>query len=307
MSDATTGVPAANASVSTMPNLSPPSDGATRRSASRSAWRLRSSATLPSAWTPRRRAARRDSVGLAPTISARPGGARAAPRRRAAGPAGPCARPPGRRRRAAAGPPEARGLRADPPRDVDAVGDHAVAAAVEAPPGPGRRLGHRDPHAQAVQPPAGAGDVALLCEPVRPSSSGTCRRAARRRGVERVPADDRARRLVDVDHVVGAVARAPCAGAERVRRRREVRHRAVRREAERPAERDEPFGHSRGSGRAPPVQPGGEAIGRVERGEHRDVVAVRRNSPESASMCRVTPPGYVHEYGDTKAMRISRC
>ena len=53
MSDATTGVPAANASVSTMPNDSPPSDGATRRSASRSAWRLRSSETLPSAWTPR--------------------------------------------------------------------------------------------------------------------------------------------------------------------------------------------------------------------------------------------------------------
>ena len=23
-------------------------------------------------------------------------------------------------------------------------------------------------------------------------------------------------------------------------------------------------------------------------------------------MCRVTPPGYVHEYGDTRAMRIGR-
>ena len=70
MSDATTGVPAANASVSTMPNDSPPSDGATRRSASRSAWRLRSSETLPRAWTPLSSSSTPStSSGVAPTIS----------------------------------------------------------------------------------------------------------------------------------------------------------------------------------------------------------------------------------------------
>ena len=41
MSEATTGVPAANASVSTMPNDSPPSDGAHSTSAARSAALLR--------------------------------------------------------------------------------------------------------------------------------------------------------------------------------------------------------------------------------------------------------------------------
>ena len=28
------------------------------------------------------------------------------------------------------------------------------------------------------------------------------------------------------------------------------------------------------------------------------------NRSARASMCRVTPPGYVHEYGDTRAIRI---
>ena len=47
MSEATTGVPAAKASVSTIPNDSPPSDGAHSRSASRSARSFSASSTRP--------------------------------------------------------------------------------------------------------------------------------------------------------------------------------------------------------------------------------------------------------------------
>jgi hypothetical protein len=47
MSDATTGVPAANASVSTMPKLSPPSDGAQSTSASASTAVFSASLHLP--------------------------------------------------------------------------------------------------------------------------------------------------------------------------------------------------------------------------------------------------------------------
>src|SRR5215218_421753 len=49
MSEATTGVPAANASVRTMPKLSPPSDGAAITSAARSAADFWASETRPSA------------------------------------------------------------------------------------------------------------------------------------------------------------------------------------------------------------------------------------------------------------------
>src|ERR1700749_4397808 len=52
MSDATTGVPAANASVSTMPNDSPPSEGAHNTSAERNAATLTASSTRPRAVPP---------------------------------------------------------------------------------------------------------------------------------------------------------------------------------------------------------------------------------------------------------------
>jgi hypothetical protein len=74
MSEATTGVPAANASVSTIPKDSPPRDGAQSRSASRSARRLRSSDTLPSACTPVSSSSSPPSSSrVAPTISSRTG------------------------------------------------------------------------------------------------------------------------------------------------------------------------------------------------------------------------------------------
>ena len=52
MSEATTGVPAANASVSTIPNDSPPSDGAQSTCAASSAARFSASPTRPSARIP---------------------------------------------------------------------------------------------------------------------------------------------------------------------------------------------------------------------------------------------------------------
>ena len=52
MSDATTGVPEANASVSTMPKLSPPSEGAQSRSASPSRRHFSASSTGPAIFTP---------------------------------------------------------------------------------------------------------------------------------------------------------------------------------------------------------------------------------------------------------------
>ena len=52
MSEATAGVPEANASVRTMPKLSPPSDGATSRSASPSSRHFSSSVTRPAISTP---------------------------------------------------------------------------------------------------------------------------------------------------------------------------------------------------------------------------------------------------------------
>ncbi len=53
MSLATTGVPCANASVRTIPKLSPPSDGAHRTSASRMTRDFTSSSTRPRTVTPR--------------------------------------------------------------------------------------------------------------------------------------------------------------------------------------------------------------------------------------------------------------
>ena len=119
-----------------------------------------SSSTRPSAVTPARvDEQRRDLVGVG-ADDRQLGGhlARAAPRTRAAAPAGPCARRPGRRTRSAAArrARARRGAGDAARRQLDAVGDDPVVAAVEAPAGPRRRLGDRDPHGQAVELAAGA-------------------------------------------------------------------------------------------------------------------------------------------------------
>ena len=171
--------PAANASVSTIPNDSPPSDGAHSTSAARSA---RSLARVVDA------AERGHALALDQQRRELLGGRadhgqlgrdlrRAAPRRRAAARAGPCARRPGRRTRsAAARRARARAARGTPPSGSDdAVRDHPVAAAVEAPAGPGGGLGHRDPHVQVVELAPRAEQRARPCAAgPTPNSSGTC-------------------------------------------------------------------------------------------------------------------------------------
>ena len=54
------------------------------------------------------------------------------------------------------------------------------------------------------------------------------------------------------------------------------------------------------------VQEGGTPDVRIERREHAHVKCPADSSAVAkASMCRVTPPGYVQEYGETRATRIS--
>ena len=69
MSEATTGVPAAKASVSTIPNDSPPSDGAHSTCARVSAARFSSSSTRPSAVTPRGSASSGDRASASTPIT----------------------------------------------------------------------------------------------------------------------------------------------------------------------------------------------------------------------------------------------
>ena len=76
MSDATTGVAHAKARVSTMPKLSPPSEGATSAfaeasSAVRSAWLRKPSTSIPSSGTRRRDRRSRTASGSAPAIRSR--------------------------------------------------------------------------------------------------------------------------------------------------------------------------------------------------------------------------------------------
>ena len=124
---------------------------------------------------------------------------------------------------------------------------------------------------------------------------------------ERVPADDGRDRLVDVDDVEAAGARARGA-ASRPRAAWSARFDTAPL-AGKPSVR--PSGTTVVGQLAllrarPRVQPRRQTVVRVERREDADVVAEPlENCSASASMCRVTPPGYVHEYGDTRAMRIA--
>src|SRR3954466_6692936 len=209
MSLATTGVPAAKPSVSTMPKLSPPSDGATSRSALASAACLRSSETLPRARTPRGSSmSGATSSSPAPMTSSSTGTcSRSASKARSR---------TGRPLRSTAPPENALGGRAGERggrraavgwrldghdvRHVDAVGDPPVAAAVEAPAGPGGGLGDGDADAQGLELAAHAeraigdavGDRVLRVAVERAD-------ARRDREVEGVVADGRRGRLVDVD------------------------------------------------------------------------------------------------------------
>ena len=250
MSDATTGRPAANASVSTIPNDSPPSDGAHEQVGVEQ--RGVAGGVVDAA--ERRHAGavhqqRRDLVlGGADDRQLGRHHARAAPRRRAAARAGPCARRPGRRTRSAAARPErgGRGGAACPPAGrATPLGMIAVVAAVEAPAGPRRRLGHGQPQVQPVQLAARAEQPGDLVRRDRtPSSSGTCRRAGRRCSTARP--SRRPARPARAGSRRRERRRAARGASSRPRRAvREVRDRAVRRPADRAAERDQPLGRRR--------------------------------------------------------------
>ena len=308
MSDATTGVPAANASVSTMPKLSPPSDGAHSTSAAREHARACRRRCTCRARRRSRSSSRSGAISSAldaDDVQLARARARAAPRRRAAAPAGPCARRPGRRRRSAAGSPSARGARRGAPLGhVDAVGDDPVAPAVEAPAGPRGGLGDRDPHVQPVQPPARAeevrdvvGDDVLGVAVERPDERRVDGRAACPSTARARPARAGGRRRSRRRAARGAAADA----AGRVG---DVRHRAVGREADRAPERDEVLGQLARCGRAPRCRRAARRSSGSTGDSTRTSWPAARYCSASASMCRVTPPGYVHEYGDTSAMRI---
>ena len=292
MSEAITGVPAAKASVRTMPKLSPPSEGAHSTSASARARRLRSSPARPRVSTPRgSTSSGASSASVAPTICRR---------------AGTCSRSASKARSSTARPLRSTACPTKTIRSsdigrrrggrqrqhLDAVGDHAVVAAVEAPAGPGRGLGDGDPHAQAVEQAPGAeqvGDVvgdAVL----RVAVEGADQRRAGRG--QRVPAQRRRHRLVQVDHVEAARPQLVAHGGDGVRGDRQVGDRPVGR-------RSPPCGPARSGSRAPGA-PAARRRGADQRARRSagSWGASTRTSWPSASSCSaspsmwlVTPPG----------------
>ena len=185
--DATTGVPAAKASVSTMPKLSPPSDGAHSTSALASAARLRSSDDLAedadAAVVEQQR--RRPPPRSAPTISSSAGTcSRSASKARSS---------TGRPLRSTAWPtntmrsgrPSARGCGRIAAGTSTPLGMIAVAPAEEAPAGPRRGLGHGDPRVQRVEPAPRADQVRRCCCVTRVLGVAVERPDERRAGARR--------------------------------------------------------------------------------------------------------------------------
>ena len=167
MFEATTGVLEANASVRTIPKLSPPSEGAQSRSASPSSRHFSSSDTRPAISTPS--GSSRSGATSSPVAPATVRRASTpASRKRLEG-----AQQHGQALAAlgaadeqdverAAGPPGIGAGRAQ----VHAVGDDAVAAAVEPARGPLRGLGHRDARAQlGVEAPRSPHVARRWCRP----------------------------------------------------------------------------------------------------------------------------------------------
>ena len=242
MSEATTGVPAANASVSTMPNDSPPSDGAHSRCARLSAARFSLVVDAAEGGDSARLGQQRGQRLLLDPDHGQARGLLLAQRLEGAQQhRQPLAldgladerdlerlarRAPARRGRAALG-------------QRHAVGDDPVVAAEEAPAGPLRGLGHRDPHPDAVHVAARAPQPRdrVRQQVVRVGVVGGDDRREREGG--RHPAGQRRHRLVQVDDVVAAAAqRAPQRGGCE-RRVRDVRLRAVERPPQRGTERDQ--------------------------------------------------------------------
>jgi len=101
---------------------------------------------------------------------------------------------------------------------VDAVGDDAIAPAVEAPGGPGGCLGDGDAGVQAVHAPPAAersGGDAVGEEVLGVGVEGADERQLAEAG-ERIPGEERDDGLVDVQHVVAAVAQLVAHGEDGV-------------------------------------------------------------------------------------------
>ena len=145
---------------------------------------------------------------------------------------------------------------------------------------------------------------------VRRVACGTSWTSGRARHPTRVPADHRRDRFVQVHHVVAAaaqlIAQRGTPSPAPARRSRPPRWPA--RPTVRPERRSTPGSSSRAYRAHAAVQPrplGGDRRGRTGVEDSRVVASRRRTAAASASTWRVTPPGYVHEYGDTRAIRIS--
>ncbi len=160
MSEATTGVPDANASVSTMPKLSPPSEGAQSRSASPSRRHFSPSSTGPASSTPSgssRSGSTSSAAGPATIRRAFTPAPRSASKARSSTgrPLRSSARPTNRMRSSWCGRDRVGGRG----EQVHTVGHDPVAAAVEALRRPARGLGDRDARAQLRVEPPGAEHV----------------------------------------------------------------------------------------------------------------------------------------------------
>ena len=244
MSDATTGVPEANASVSTIPKLSPPSDGAQSRSAWPSRRHLSASSTRPASSTPSGSSSSGStSPGSGPATIRRAltSAPRSASKARSStgSPLRSSARPTNRMRSSSWG----RSGIGHGGAQVDPVGHDPVAAAVEALGGPARGLGDRDSGAQLRVEAACAEEVGR--EPADDPARGVGVEGRDGRDAGRlggVPGDQRGVRLVDVHEVVAAASQLAPEDAHRLGKGAQVGDRAVHREADRPAEGDAVLG-----------------------------------------------------------------
>ena len=302
MSDATTGVPAANASVSTMPNDSPPSDGAParRRRAAPRAWRRRRRGRARSRRRRRPAAARSprrstptivSSAGTAPRSASKARSSTGRPLRSTAWPtnddpqrlAGLArgaarARRPRAARRRWARPGSGRRRSAGPSRRRPRRPRCAALSRLSLRRAPEQRgdLVRRDRLRVAVERADQRGVEAASARPSR-------RRARRARAHARRRARRRAAR--------GAAWRPRSACRRGSRRRRWTASRSCRPSGHEPLGR---AARAAGARRGAAARRGARVV--VERARTRGPHGpAATSSAASASMCRVTPPGYVHE------------
>ena len=224
--------------------------------------------------------------------SAAPARGRAAPRTRAAGSAGPCARAPGRRRRSPAARPGARSARGGRAAggQLDAVRHDPVLAAVEAPAGPGGGFGHRDPHGEPVELAPRAHQVGdgVRQRALRVAVEGADQRRVGRRSAcpsrsSARPARARARRRTARRAARAAAWRPPRASRPGSRRRRSTASRSCRPAAPATRARCAAAVARRGAARRCRGRPRRRARARARRARRR---AARRPAPRCGAAPR---------------------